>query len=70
MSGFLSKLHPVFGMVGKDVMAGGAVRSTSAIGSLQVGKRLRILGVLFALVFLIALIATTISTRQASHGAT
>ncbi len=69
MSGFLSKLNPVFEVVGKDGMAGGAVRSIPATGSLQVGKRLRILGVLFALFFLIALIATTISTQQARHGA-
>jgi len=51
MSGFLSKLNPVFEVVGKDGMTGGAVRSIPAIGSLQVGKRLRILGVLFALFF-------------------
>ena len=69
MSGFLSKLQPVFGVVGKDDVAGDTVRPTLAIGSLLVGKRLRLFGGLFALFLLIVLIATTISTRQARHSA-
>jgi len=69
MSSFLSKLQPVFGVGGKDDVAGDTVRPTPAIGSLLVGKRLRLLGGLFALFLLIILIATTISTRQARHSA-
>lgn len=69
MSGFLLKMLPVVGVVSKDDIAGGSVHTVPAAGSLLVGKRLRILGVLFALFLLIALIATTLSTRQARNTA-
>jgi len=56
MSSFLSKLQPVFGVGGKDDVAGDTVRPTPAIGSLLVGKRPRLLGGLFALFLLIYLV--------------
>ena len=70
MSGFLLKLQPVFGVVSKDDLAGSTVaRSSSAASSMHVGKRLRILGGLFALFLLIVLVVTAVSMRQARHSA-
>jgi twitching motility protein PilJ len=69
MAGFLLKLQPVFGVVSKDNLAGSTGQSAPAASSLLVGKRLRILGGLFALFLLIVLVATAISMRQARHSA-
>jgi len=69
MAGFLLKLQPVFGVVSKDNLAGSTGQSAPAASSLLVGKRLRILGGLFALFLLIVLVVTAISMRQARHGA-
>lgn len=69
MPGFLLKLQPVFGVVSKDDhLIGSKVRPGRA-NSLLIGKRLRILGGLFAIFFLIALVVTAISMRQARHSA-
>ncbi|MGV7235332.1 MAG: methyl-accepting chemotaxis protein [Nitrosomonadaceae bacterium] len=69
MAGFLLKLQPVFGVVSKDNLAGSTVQSAPAVSSSLVGKRLRILGGLFALFLLIVLVVTAISMRQARHSA-
>ncbi|MEE8328106.1 MAG: type IV pili methyl-accepting chemotaxis transducer N-terminal domain-containing protein, partial [Nitrosomonadaceae bacterium] len=69
MAGFLLKLQPVFGVVSKDNLAGSTGQSAPAASSLLVGKRLRILGGLFALFLLIVLVVTAISMRQARHSA-
>jgi twitching motility protein PilJ len=69
MAGFLLKLQPVFGVVSKDNLAGSTGQSAPAASSLLVGKRLRILGGLFALFLLIVLVVTAISMRQVRHGA-
>ena len=70
MAGFLLKLQPVFGVVSKDNLAGSTGRQPApAASSSLVGKRLRILGGLFALFLLIVLVVTAISMRQARHSA-
>ncbi|TFH10173.1 MAG: methyl-accepting chemotaxis protein [Nitrosomonadales bacterium] len=69
MSGFLLKLQPVLGVVSRDNVTGNAVQSIPEIGSLLVGRRLKVLGGLFALFLLIVLIVTTISIQQARHSA-
>ena len=68
MPGFFLKLQPVFGVVSKDSLPSSTVSQVSK-NSILIGKRLKILGGLFALFLLIVLFVSAISMRQAKYNA-